>query len=147
MDGEDVQPVEEVLAQLASSHRLSGLAVGGRDHAYVDAQAVAAADPRHGGGFEHPQQPDLQLEWRLRDLVQEEGAAVGALEVALVDAVGSGEAPALVSEELALDEGGGNRTAVHGHERLPGAPTHLMHRLGHQLLARPGVSGQEDGRV
>jgi hypothetical protein len=48
----------------------------------------------------------------LRDLVEEEGAAVGLLEEALARADGAGERAARVPEELALQQRLGHRRAV-----------------------------------
>ncbi len=65
---------------------------------------LRAADAGDRAGLEHPQELHLQLHRHLGDLVEEDRAAVGALEEALVLAVGAGEAAALVAEQLALDE-------------------------------------------
>ena len=75
------------------------------------------ADAHEGAGLEHAQQLDLQLERHLGDLVEEQRAAVGALEVALVLPVGAGEAAPLVAEQLALDQVRRDRAAVDGEER------------------------------
>jgi hypothetical protein len=49
-------------------------------------------------------------------LVQEEGSAVGHLELALAPGDGVGEGAFLVAEELALDEAVRDGRAVHLHE-------------------------------
>jgi hypothetical protein len=49
---------------------------------------------------------------------RKERAAVGALEVAAMRALGAGEAPALVSEELAFDELRRDGSAIEREERL-----------------------------
>ena len=70
-----------------------------------------------------------------------------ALEVALVDAVGAGEAAALVPEELALDQLRCHRAAVERDERLLPAPAELVHRLRDELLAGAALALDEHGRV
>ena len=67
-----------------------------------------------------------------------------ALEVALVLAVGAGEAAALVAEELALDQGRRDRAAVHGQEGLLAAAAEGVDGLRHHLLARARLAGEED---
>src|SRR5690606_22358338 len=52
----------------------------------------------------------------------------------------AGEGPPDVAEELGLDEGGREPRQVTHDERLPGAGTLLMQRLGAELLAGPGLS-------
>jgi hypothetical protein len=68
--------------------------------------------------LERAQEPRLQVERQLADLVEEQGAAVGLLEFAEVFVVGAGEGPLFVAEQDRLDQVGGQGTAVDGHEGL-----------------------------
>src|SRR5690606_5849182 len=71
----------------------------------------------------------------------------GALHQALLVRDGTREAPALVPEELAFHELGGNRTAVHGDER-PFAPrAAFVNQPGHQLLAGARLAIDVYGRL
>ena len=54
---------------------------------------------------------------QVADLVEEEGAAVGQLEAALLAAGRAGEGALLVAEQLGLEQGLGERRAVHRDER------------------------------
>src|SRR5438093_9602168 len=146
-DREHAQAIEQILAQLAVRHRLLGLAVGGRHDADVDLEFALPADPRDDPGLEHAQQAHLQLDRHLADLVEEERAALGALEEALVGACGAGEAATLVPEQLALDQGGRHRGAVERHERALSPAAELMHRLGDQLLSRAALPLHQHGRL
>jgi hypothetical protein len=58
------------------------------------------------------QQLGLQLDRQLRDLVEEDGPAVGELEAADAVVVGAGKSTLRVAEELALEQRGGQRRAV-----------------------------------
>ena len=62
------------------------------------------------------------LAWRssaqLADLVEEERAAVGQLELPELARVRAGEGALLVAEQLGLDQGVGDRGAVDRHEGL-----------------------------
>src|SRR5262249_60615720 len=60
----------------------------------------------------------LQLEGDLGPLVEEDGPAVGEREASVAASGRSSERAALMAEELALDQRGGNRGAVHLHQRL-----------------------------
>jgi hypothetical protein len=95
----------------------SGIAVGRRDQAHVGLLDLGRADPHEGAGLEHAQQLHLQVERHLGDLVEEQRAAVGALEEAQVLPVGAGEAALLVAEDLAFDQVRRDRAAVDREER------------------------------
>ena len=88
-------------------------------------------------GLQHAQQLDLQLQRHLGDLVEEQRAAVRALEEALVLAVGAGEAALLVAEQLALDQVRRDRAAVDRQERPLAAAAQLVHGLATSSLPVP----------
>ena len=56
----------------------------------------------------------------------------------------AGERPALVAEELALEDGLGQGAAVDGHERLVGARALRVDGAGDELLARAALADDED---
>ena len=58
------------------------VAVGGGDDADVDADVLAAAEPRELAVLQHLQQLGLQRRAHLADLVEEHRAVVGELELA-----------------------------------------------------------------
>ena len=68
--------------------------------------------------LEHAEELHLRGDGHLRDLVEEERAAVRGLESAVALLGGAGERALLVAEELGLEEGLGERGAVDGDERL-----------------------------
>src|SRR4029077_14075703 len=84
---------------------------------------------------------------QLRDLVEEERAALGELDAAAPPRGGAGEGPLLVAEELALEEGLRERGAVHGHEGTCGARAPAMDRARRDLLADAALAEQEDRRI
>jgi hypothetical protein len=55
----------------------------------------------------------------LADLVEEDGAVVGHLELARLVAIGAREAALHVAEQLRLEQRFGQPRAVDGHERAP----------------------------
>ena len=128
---------------MARGHRRSGRAVAGRDHAHVRLLCLGGADAHEDAGFEHAQQLDLQVRWHLGDLVEEQRAAVRTLEEALMLTFGPREAALLMPEQLALNQIGGDGTAVDGDERPIAAPAEVMHGARNELLAGPALSGDE----
>src|SRR5262249_50254708 len=111
-DGNDAQAIHQVLAQLAARYCRAQIAVARRDDAHVGRDLGVAADARKASRFEHAQQPDLHVDGHLGELVQEQRAAVRALEAPAVRARCAGEAASLVTKELALDKRFRQRAAI-----------------------------------
>ncbi len=144
-DRQHVDPVVEILAERALLHRLHHVLVGGRHHAHVDADLVVAAHAPHLAVLEDAKVLRLQVRAHLRDLVQEDRAAVGQLEIAGPAGHRSGERALLVTEQLALEQGLRNGRAVHRHERPLRPLRHLVDGAGHQLLAGAGLPHDQHG--
>ena len=79
--GHDVEPVEEILAEAPGLHLGGEIAVRRGDEAHVDVLG-APADRLHLARLERAQDLRLDRERQLADLVDEERALVGLLEVA-----------------------------------------------------------------
>jgi hypothetical protein len=143
LDREHVQPVVQVLAELAFRDRLARLLVGGGDDAHVGGNRLRRSDPHEGAGFQDAQQLDLQRQRHLGDLVEQDGAAVGALEEALVLPVGAGEAALFVAEQLAFDQLRRDGTAVDREERCALALGQVVDRARRELLAGAALADQQ----
>jgi hypothetical protein len=68
-------------------------------------------------GLQHTQELDLGLQADAADLVQEQRASVGLLQLASAPVRCAGERPTLVAEELGLEQALGQRAAVDGDQR------------------------------
>ena len=115
-DGDDVEPIVEVLAEAPRLHLGEQIAVGRGDDADVGLDGVAA-ERLVLALLQDAQELHLHLRRELADLVEEERAAGGLREAAVLLRDGAGERAALVAEELALEDRLGDRRAVHGDER------------------------------
>ncbi len=116
----------------------------GADDTHIHAHHLVAAERHHLAILDHVQQPRLQCERHVADLVQEQRAAVrlqNAAHAAL--AGGAGEGAPLVTEQLALDQGLGNGGAVDRHEGLVGAATGVMDGARAIALAGTGFAEQQ----
>jgi hypothetical protein len=142
---DDVEPVEEILAEPSRLHLLGQVAVGGRDDARRHGQVGAAADAADLTLLQRSQQLDLEDRRQLAHLVEEERARARHLEQALLLLGGAGEAPLLVAEELALDEALRDGTAVDGDEGLLAARSLLVDGARHHLLPGAALPGDEHG--
>ena len=81
-DRDDVDAVEQVLAEPLLLDLGLEIAVGRGDDARLERHLVVAADRAHLALLEHAQQLDLHLERHLADLVEEDRAAAGLHEQA-----------------------------------------------------------------
>ena len=91
VEGDDVQPVVEILAKTPCLHLRQGIPVGGADEAHVHRLQLAAADPLQGAGLDEAQQLALQVQIHLADLVEEQGAAIRQAGRPLAIPLGAGE--------------------------------------------------------
>src|SRR5207245_2603034 len=81
-DVEHVEAEVEVLAEAAPLDLLLEVAIGGADHAHVDADLALAAQPAQPLLLHDAQELGLQLDGDLSHLVEEQRAAVGELPAA-----------------------------------------------------------------
>src|SRR5205807_1472378 len=97
--------------------------------------------------LQHAKQLRLGAERHLADLVQEDRALVGRLELADLLLGRPGEGAALVAEQLAFEQGLGDRGAVEADERSLAAWAGKVDGAGDQLLARPRFAANQHGGV
>ena len=107
---------------------------------------VAAADAPERLLLEEAQQLGLQRQRHLADLVEEHRAAVGLLEQADLALARVGEGAALVAEQLALEQGIGQRRAGDVRERLVRAVADGVQCARGDVLADAGLAGDQHGR-
>ena len=119
--------------------------LGGRHNPDIDWNRLGSADALELSLLQGPQQLDLQLVRKVVDVVDEDGAPVGALEVADVLPVGARERALLMAEDGALEEALRDDPAVDGDEGAVGTRAGAVQRPGHQLLARAAFSLDEHG--
>ena len=117
LDRDDVQAVEEILAELALLHHLPQIDVGRGDDAHVDLDRLHAAEPHELALLDHAQQLGLRLERDVADLVEEDAALVGEVEQPLLRVDGAGERALHVAEERRLEQIGRQVAGVDRDER------------------------------
>ena len=142
---DDVEAEEEVLAEAASLDHVGEVAVGSGEDAGGDGDGLGGADGAHFFFLQGAEQLGLEVEGKLADLVEEDGAAGGGGEQAGLGAVGTGEGALDVAEELAFDEGGDERAAIDGDEGLGSVGAVVVDGAGDELLAGAGLAEDEDG--
>ena len=94
VDADDVQPVEEIGPEQTALHRLLQIAVGGNDQ-------LGAGEALNGLLLNQLQELGLDMGGQLADLIQEQRAVVGQLDLAdLAGGGGPGEGALLIAEQL-----------------------------------------------
>src|SRR6266481_1326019 len=140
-----VEAVVEVLAELPLPHPAGKVLVGGGHHAAVHLDRAGPAQALDLAVLQEPEQLHLHRGSELAHLVEEEGAALGALDAAFLPLDGAGERSALVAEQLGLEDGLGDGGAVDGHEGPLRPRRVVVQGAGEELLAGPALPEEEDG--
>ncbi|OPZ05947.1 MAG: hypothetical protein BWZ08_02381 [candidate division BRC1 bacterium ADurb.BinA292] len=147
VDGEDIEPVVEILPEFGGFDHLFEVAVGRGDDADIDRDRAAAADALDFALLEDAEEFDLRGGGEVADLVEEDRAAVGQFEATLAHRDGAGEGPLLVAEEFAFEDRLGEGGAVDLDEGLVGAEAVVVDRVGDQFLAGAALAADQDGGV
>ncbi len=138
-----VQAKEKILAHLTLSHRALRVLVGSGQHSDVDGSFAFASKPAHFAIFQDAQQLGLCWRGHFANFVQQQSSTVGKFEASDAALRSAGERSALVAENFALHQRFGNCRAIDGHERPPRARGKLVNRSCNDLLAGPGLAGNQ----
>src|SRR5262245_56835602 len=146
-DSNHVQAVVEVLPKSVCQNALFELLVGGGNDAHVHLEVRSAAYSGELAILEHVEELALERRMQVADLVEKDSPVVGRLELADLELVGPGERPALVTEQLALEQFAGHSGAVDLDEGAALAGAEMMDRARDQILSRPGFPGDQHRHV
>ena len=114
---DDVDPIEEVLAESTFADARLKIGVGCADDPGAESDRRLAADAVKLALFEQAQELCLESRSEIADLVQKKRALAGSFGIAEVTRLRTGERAAFVTENFGLEQVRGNGRAVHGHER------------------------------
>ena len=117
-DGEDVEPVVEVLAEGPLGDGRLEVLVGGGDEPDVGRERLGSAQRSNSRSCRTRSSFTCVEGLTLADLVEEQRAALGQLEAAPLARLRAGEGALLVAEQLGLDQRLRQRRAVDLDERL-----------------------------
>src|SRR5947207_7983384 len=145
VDRDDVEAVEEILSEDPVLHGLRDVAVRCRDQAHVHLDVLRVPDAPDLALLDHAQELHLERWGDLRDLVEEERAAVGGRKEAHGARDRARERPLDVTEELRLHQGLWDRAAVDRDERPVPAGALRVDGAGDELLAGAALARDEDG--
>ena len=134
--GNDVQAIEQILAEGALRDHLREIGVGRCDDANVDLDCVRIADALELAFLQHTQHLRLQRRAHGPDLVEEERALVRLFEAALTVADRTGERAAHVTEQFGFEQRFRNGAAVDRHEPVGAPRAGMVNRSRGEFLAR-----------
>ena len=97
--------------------------------------------------LQYAEQPDLEVQGHLADLVEEDRAAVGQFEHAAAGTGRAGERAFLVAEQLAFKERLGKSPTVDRDERSLGSSPFAVDRHRQPFFANTGFAEDEERRV
>ena len=143
----NAEPVIKVRAELAGGNAILQTPVRGGDHACVGRDHARRTERLDLLFLQDPQQLGLCRRRQFRHLIQKDRPVMGFLETSAPLPHGAREGSLLVSEKLAFDQGVGDRGAVHLDQRTLTAGTVRVNGAGDELLARPRVTQNQDGRA
>ena len=139
-----LEPLVEVLAKPAGAHLLGEIAVGGREDAGADRDASHPAHPLDLALLQDAQQLGLQVLRQLADLVEEDAAFLGELELARLRLHRPGEGAFLVAEQLGFEQRVDDGRAVDADEGLLRGGI-AVDDAGDQLLAGAALPLDQHG--
>ncbi len=147
VNGEHVDSVVQVRAEVPVLDRLIQVAIGGHDDPDVGRSGFVRADPLILLLLQNPQELDLNRPGEVPDFVQEERAPLGLFDPPDAGLGRAGKGALLVAEQLAFQQSLAQRCAVDLHKRPAGAGAGIMHGRGDQFLSRPGLTADQHGGI
>ena len=140
----DAEAEVEVLTEPARSYLGLQVPVGSRHHSRLNRDGAIAPDAGNDALLENAQELGLSRQRQLPNLVQEQGAALRGLEGPFPGGRSAGEGPALMAEELTLDQILGQGGAIDGDEWGSRTGPEPMKIAGDELLAGAALSHDQD---
>ncbi len=141
----------DIRAEKAPADQLDQIAVSGGDHPEIGGNLPVGTQRLIASLLQNPQQLGLQFHRHIADLVEQQGAAPGLVELTAPIPLGPGEGPPDMAEEFTLQQVGRHPGTVDRHEVMgqflpavmDGAGQHL---LAHSALPVNGHGGHGAGR-
>ena len=119
----------------------------GGDDPHVDRDRARTSETFDRPLLQDAQQLHLDFERQVADFVEKDGRMVGQLKPANLPRQRAGERALFPAEQLAFDQSGRNRRAVHPDHRARVAGAELVDLRRKQFLARAGLPDEQDRRV
>src|SRR6266404_5857001 len=102
-NGENIQPIVQILSKLTVSHQLPQISVARNNDTNIDARRTGATYRLEFTLLEHTEQLGLEFQWHVSNFIEKQRATIRQRKAADVRTNGTRESPAFMSEEFALE--------------------------------------------
>ena len=143
LDGDGVQAVVEVFAELAVAYGSLNVDIRGSYDAHIGFAYFATAYTDVFAILQHAQQAGLCAQRQLAYLVEEESAAVGSSKIALMFADSTRKSALLVTEQFAIDGALGDAPTVDGEILTQTAQAVVVNQTGDNLFTHTALASDE----
>ena len=135
IDGELVDAVEEVFAELSLSHSLCQVFVGGAHQSDIDVDFLSSSHGSYLSLLQGTKQLHLHIIAQVSHLVEEECSSVGYFESSLLVLFGSSKGAFHMTEEFGCRYISWYGSTVYGEEGLVGTAAQFVYAMRHIFLA------------
>ena len=142
-DGENVQTVEEVFAELALGNELFKVTASGRQEAHIGMEFFVAAYTAESAFLQETQKLDLSLHGEITNFVQEKRAAIGSLGTSDTAVHRPRKCPLLVTKQFAFHQVLGESGAVQGDEGFVLSCRQIHNGTGNHFLTRSAPAADQ----
>ena len=147
VNADDIETVEQILAEPTMLDLGFQVAVGRGENAHIGPQGGVASDPGKFPRLEDSEQFALDFQGHFTDFVEEQGASVALLETALPLGHGPGESPFFMAEQFAFKQIGRDRGTVDGDVFTGGSAAEAVGGVGDDFLPDATFPGDQDRHV
>ena len=140
-------PVIQVFPEIALGNQVLNIPVGGAHHPDINGNRFYRTYPVDHSFLQEAKQFGLQCHRHIANLVEKQGAAVGALNLAFLGLGRAGKGAFLEPEQFALQQVFRNGGAVDGRKGFVGAMAQVVQGPGQEFLAGTGFAGNQGGDI
>src|SRR4029077_5499142 len=144
-NGENIQPIVQILSEFTVTDHLPQISIGCRDNTNIDSRCARAAYGLELALLEDTEQLGLKLQRHVSDFIKKQCASVRQRKPADMGIDSSGKGSAFVPEKLTFEKTSWHRRTVYFDEIPAAARAELVNRARDNLLARPGFAADQDG--
>src|SRR5438128_619716 len=144
---DDVEPVEQVLAELVLGNRLDDITVGGCQQPDLNTQFLGAADAGECAVLQEAEELGLERTAHIGNFIQENRATIGFFDPARLLSERAGESASFMAKELAFEQGFRDGGAVDPDIVGLAATAETVEGAGYQLFAGAALAENQNSGV
>lgn len=146
MDGENIEAIKKVAAELATIHQFLKVAVGRGNDSNIHLDWVIGTNSFKGPLLKDPQKFCLDFGGDVSDFIKKKGATIGQFKPPRFVLQGMGEGTSHMAKQFAFQQTGRQGRAMDLHQGKRGAGASFMDPLGQHFLAGSRLTPQQNRR-